>query len=47
MSHNKPRAISIDALFDESGTGPNLSSDPRQRLNEADLILGVDRMSGR
>ena len=47
MSHNKPRSISIDALFDESGTGPNLSADPRQELHAADLVFGVDRMSGR
>ena len=47
MSHNKPRGISIDALFDESGTGPNLSADPRQDLHAADLVCGVDRMSGR
>ena len=39
--------ISIDALFDESGTGPNLSADPRPELHAADLIFGVDRMSGR
>ncbi len=39
--------ISIDALFDESGTGPNLSADPRPLLNSADVVFGVDRMSGR
>ncbi len=39
--------ISIDALFDESGTGPNLSADPRPLLNAADVVFGVDRMSGR
>lgn len=37
----------LDALFDESGRGPNISSDPRPLLNGADVILGVDRMSGR
>ena len=37
----------LDALFDESGRGPNTSSDPRPLLNGADMILGVDRMSGR
>jgi hypothetical protein len=39
--------ISIDALFDESGTAPNLSADPRLLLNAADVVFGVDRMSGR
>src|SRR4051812_30406888 len=39
--------ISIDALFDESGTGPNLSADPRPLLNAAEVVFGVDRMSGR
>jgi hypothetical protein len=39
--------ISIDALFDESGAGPNLSSDPRPLLNAAGVVFGVDRMSGR
>lgn len=52
--HNKQRRemerltkVSIDALFDEAGTGPNLSADPRPLLNEADIVFGVDRMSGR
>jgi hypothetical protein len=39
--------ISIDALFDESGRGPNLSADPRPLLKAADVVFGVDRMSGR
>jgi hypothetical protein len=39
--------ISIDALFNESGTAPNLSADPRPLLNAADVVFGVDRMSGR
>src|SRR4051812_7598756 len=47
MSHNNPRGISIDALFDESGTRPNLSADPRPALHAADLVFSVDRMSGR
>jgi hypothetical protein len=47
MSHDKPRGLSIDALFDEAGTGPNLSADPHQEFHAADLVFGVDRMRGR
>src|SRR5579871_1017249 len=34
--------IPIEALFDETGTGPNKSADHRQALVAATVILGVD-----
>lgn len=41
MNNNKPRGISIYALLDESGTGSNLSADPRQELHAADFKIGT------
>lgn len=38
-------AIPIEAFFDEH-YGPNLSADPREALAEAEVIYGVDVMSG-
>ena len=39
--------IPIEALFDESGTGPNLRADPRHALNDAEVVIGVDVMTQR
>lgn len=41
-------AISIDALFDTDGINPNESGnvDPRELMASADVIVGVDVMSG-
>jgi len=37
--------IPIEALFDETWTGPNLSKDPRKAFADAQVIFGVDVMS--
>lgn len=42
-----PKPVSIHALFDSQGIGPNPDADPRQELHDADVILGVDVMSER
>jgi hypothetical protein len=39
--------VPIHALFDTSGIEPNWEDDPRPMLRSADLIFGVDIMSGR
>jgi hypothetical protein len=41
------RYIPINALFDETRTKPNLAADPRRMLHKADIVFGVDIMSGR
>ncbi len=41
-----PSVIPIAALFGEE-TEPNLSCDPRPKLAAAEIIMGVDVMSGR
>lgn len=43
---NLPDVVPIAALFDDQ-LGPNLSADPRHALQAAQVILGVDVMSGR
>ena len=44
-NHEKSPAIPINALFDTSGIAPNLEDDPRQTLNDAEVIFGIDVMS--
>ena len=38
--------VPINALFDASGVRPNLSADPRVAPHEAEVIFGIDIMSG-
>jgi hypothetical protein len=46
MSIDK-RIIPFEALFAADGINPNPECDPRPELHRADVILGVDVMSGR
>ena len=39
--------VPIDSLFDSTGAGPHPEANPRQVLNEVDVIFGVDVASGR
>jgi hypothetical protein len=49
MTDFNENVVSIDALFDESGIGPNESLEihPSELLEQADIIFLIDRMSSR
>jgi hypothetical protein len=44
-SEGRP-AVPIHALFDETGLRPNSVADPRPALHSAEVVVGVDVMSG-
>jgi hypothetical protein len=45
-SEGRPAAVPIRALFDEAGLRPNPAPDRRPTLHGAEVILGVDVVSG-
>jgi hypothetical protein len=45
MNDDESSLIPINSLFDTSGVAPNLETDPRQELKDAEVIFGVDVMT--